>query len=218
MPASAFRITLACLVLLAAAACAGNQVRSDGRWAEGVAKDQAFSRLLVIGVSPDVNQRCAFEDSLAQALQQLGTTAQTSCAVLGLKEPITREAVERAIAETGADAVLASRPLGSSVKVKEGGTIESRGSAYYKPTDLGYATDYWGIYGVPVVYGEFHTAPAEFYLQGSGTLMSELYRTADATRVYSVQTQAEGLESRQQGMLVVTTAIAEKLRRDGLIR
>jgi hypothetical protein len=28
----------------------------------------------------------------------------------------------------------------------------------YKATDAGYATGYYGVYGVPVVYGEFQTA------------------------------------------------------------
>jgi len=218
MPTPSLRAVTACLLAVALAACAGSAVKSDGRWAEGVAAGQSFARILVIGVSPDVNQRCAFEDSMVQALQAQGVTAGSTCAVLGIREPLTREAVERGVASFEADAVLATRPLGSSVQVKEGGTIETRGDAYYKATDWGYATDYWGVYGVPVVYGEFQTAPADFYLQGAVRVASALYRTADATHVYTVKTDAERVESRQQGMMVVTTGIATQLRRDGLLR
>ena len=218
MPTAPLRTVFACLLALTVAACAGSAVRSDGRWAEGVTAGQSFSRLLVLGVSPDVNQRCAFEDSMVQALQAEGVAATSACAELGVREPLTRESVERGVASSGADAVLATRPLGSSVQVKEGGTIETRGDAYYKATDFGYATDYWGVYGVPVVYGEFHTAPADFYLQGAVRVASALYRTSDATHVYTVRTDAERVESRQQGMLVVTTGIATQLRKAGLLR
>ena len=218
MPIVSLRVVTACLLAVALAACAGSAVKSDGRWAEGVAAGESFSRLLVLGVSPDVNQRCAFEDSMVQALQAQGVGAASACAVLGIREPLTRESVERGVASVGADAVLATRPLGSSVQVKEGGTIETRGDAYYKATDFGYATDYWGVYGVPVVYGEFHTAPADFYLQGAVRVASALYRTRDATHVYTVRTDAERVESRQQGLLVVTTGIASQLRKAGLLR
>jgi hypothetical protein len=211
-------LVTACLLAVALAACGGAPVKSDGRWVEGVTAGQSFGRILVVGVSPDVNQRCAFEDSMVQALQSQGATAASTCSVLGIGEPLTRESVERGVASFGADAVLATRPLGSSMQVKEGGTIETRGDAYYKATDWGYATDYWGVYGVPVVYGEFQTAPADFYLQGAVRVVSGLYRTSDATHVYTVKTDAERVESRQQGMMIVTTGIAGQLRKAGLLR
>jgi hypothetical protein len=217
MPHAFTRTLLATLALAAAVACT-HPVRSSGGWTEGSRQSGPYSRVLVLGVSPDVNQRCAFEDSMAQALQQMGTTAQASCVVLGSKEPLTREAVEKAIAAIGAEAVLATRPLGGSTQLKEGGTNESRGGGYYKATDYGYAYDYWGAYGVPVVYGEFQTAPAEFYLEGGGRVRTDVYQAGTAKLVYSAETEAERLESRAQGMVVVSGAIAEQLRRDGLIR
>ena len=218
MPTTPLRTVFACLLALTVAACAGNPVRSDGGWAEDAARDLSFSRVLVVGVSPDVNQRCAFEDSMAQALQQLGTAAQSACAVLGSKEPLSRESVEKAIAATGADAVLATRPMGGSVGVREGGTHETRGAGYYKPTGFGYAYDYWGPYGMPVVYGEFQTAPAEFVLQGKAQVSSGLFQAGSAALVYSVDTEAARLESREQGLVTVTSSIAAQLRGAGLLR
>ena len=214
-----FQACLAGFVLVAAAGCtATNPVSSDGAWAGDAARNQSFSRLLVVGVSPDINQRCAFEDSMAQALRSANVGAETSCSILGAKEPLTREAVEKAVASISADAVLATRPLGGSTQLKEGGTIESRGDVRYKATDIGYGYGYYGVYGVPVVYGEFQTAPAEFYLEGGGRVRSEIYETAGATMVYSVETEAKRLESRSQGLIVVTSSIADDLRRAGLIR
>lgn len=214
-----FRVCLAGFVLVAAGGCAaGNPVKSDGAWAEGAEKGRSFTRLLVVGVSPDINQRCAFEDSMAQALRSASVRADMSCTVIGAKEPLTREAVEKAVAAIQADAVVATRPLGGSAQLKEGGTIESRGDAYYKATDFGYDYGYYGAYGVPVVYGEFRSAPAEFYLEGGGRVRTDIFETGKAGLVYTVLTEASRLESRSQGLIVVTSAISGQLRQAGVIR
>jgi len=210
----------ACLVGLAVAGLAGcnRTVSSDSKWGEGVPHNQAFSRLLVVGLSPDANVRCAFENDLAYNLRSPTVTAKTSCSVLGSKEPITRESIERGIATFGADAVLATRLVDASSKLKEGGTSDTQGGGYYKATDLGYATNYWGVYGVPVVYGEFQTAPSLFSIRGTIRIVTSVYETRGATMVYSVETKAKNLESREQALVDITPAIAERLRRDGLVR
>jgi hypothetical protein len=210
----------ACLVGLVVTGLAGcnRTVSNDAKWGEGVPHSQAFSRLLVVGLSPDANVRCAFENDLAYNLRSPTVTAKTSCSVLGTKEPITRESVERGIASFGADAVLATRLVDASSKLQEGGTAETRGGGYYKATDLGYATNYWGVYGVPVVYGEFQTAPSLFSIRGTIRIMTSVYETRGATMVYSVETKAKNLESREQALVDITPAIAERLRRDGLVR
>ena len=219
MHRSFFPACLAGFVLVAAGGCAaGNPVKSDGAWAEGAQKGRSFTRLLVVGVSPDINQRCAFEDSLAQALRSASVSADMSCTVIGAKEPLTREAVEKAVAAIQADAVVATRPLGGSAQVREGGTHETRGDSYYKATGYGLDYGYWGAYGVPVVYGEFHTAPAEYVFEGRGRVQTDVYEAGSAALVYSTQTEAERIESRAHGLIVVTSAIADQLRPAGAIR
>lgn len=218
MPTTPLRLAFTCLLLTMVAGCAGNPVKSSGSWAADAKRGTTFTRVLVLGVSPDINQRCAFEDSMVQALQGAGVAAATSCSIIGPKEPLTREAVENAAASVQADAVLATRPLGSSSQLREGGTHETRGEGYYKATGYGVAYDYWGAYGVPVVWGEFQTAPAEFVLEGSARLRAEIYETAGAALVYSLQTEAGRLESRSQALIVITSEIAAQLRKDGVIR
>jgi len=193
-------------------------VRVDGSWGEGVPRDQSFSKVLVVGVSPDVNQRCAFEEDLANNLREASVVARASCRELGVKEPLTRENIERAVASFGADAVLATRLVQAGMGLAEGGTTETRGDAYYKPIGYGYETGYWGAYGVPVVYGAFQTAPSVISLQGTATIVSTLFETRGATPVYIVETRAQGFESREQGLTLVTPAIAERLVRAGVVR
>jgi hypothetical protein len=225
------RAAPALLLLLAAATtlpgCAQQPVKVQGEWQDGASRDQPFTRVLVVGVSPDYNQRCAFEGFVANQMRSEATTVFTSCRVLSSKEPLTRENVERAIAEHNADAVLATFLVAAEIEATEGGTNETRGEGYYKATGIDYATGYYGgygayrgygVYGVPVVYGEFHTAPPLTTVQGSVEISSRLYETTGATLVYELTTTAHDLESRAGGLAEVSGAMADRLRKDGLVR
>ncbi len=211
----------ACLVGLAVASLAGcttPPVTTESAWGEGVPRNQTYSRLLVLGISPESNQRCAFERYLVETLRSAAVVAKTSCSVMDPKEPLTRESVERAVGAVGADAVLATHLVESSQQLTEGGSMDTRGGARYKAIGTGFSTGYWGVYGVPVVYGEFQTSPSVFAVQGTARISTQLYQTRDAGLVYSIETKAANFESRDQVLFDVTLAITERLRRDGLIR
>jgi len=184
----------------------------------GAARGATFTSFLVVGVSPDVNQRCAFEYSMAASLRSGSVKATTSCAVMNTKEPLTREGIERVLATVGADAVLATSLIASGGAIKEGGSADARGGGYYKATGFGYETGYWGAYGVPVVYGEFQTAPSVFSISGTVEIQTRLFETRGATLVYSLDTKAKNLASREMALAEITPAIAERLQKDGLIR
>lgn len=208
------------LVLLAAGFLSGctRQVAVDGNFTEGIARTGGFANFLVVGVTPDVNGRCAFEYSMAASLRSDSVKATASCALMSTKEPLTREGIERVVATLGADAVLATSLIASSAAVKEGGSADARGGGYYKATGFGYETGYWGAYGVPVVYGEFETAPSVFSIRGTARILTKLFETRDATLVYSLDTKAKNLDSREMAIAEITPAIADRLARDGLIR
>lgn len=192
------------------------QVVVDGAFSEGVARAGSFANILVVGVSPEVNGRCAFEQALAADLRSHSVKATMSCSVMSTKEPLTRESVERAVATLGADAVLATTLVASSAKAKEGGSADARGGGYYKATGIGY--DYWGPYGVPVVYAEFETAPSVFSISGTAELSTRLFETRDATVVYTLTTKAKNLASREMAIAQITPAISDRLLKDGLVR
>jgi hypothetical protein len=209
----------ALLAVAVLSGCAAQTVTSDGLWREGVERNQSFSRVMVVAVSPDINQRCAYEQDMADSLRSTTVTARSSCNVMGAaKEPLTLESVEAAVAAFGADAVLATRLVDSSMGLNEGGTRESRGDAYYKPIGYGYDMGYWGAYGVPVVYGQFQTAPSVITLQGTAQITTTLFETRSATPVYTIETRATNLESREQALAEIVPTISQRLRQDGLIR
>jgi len=218
------RIARACIGATVLALATGglggcaSQGRASGSWTEGAAQGQTFQRVLVVGVSPDLDQRCTFERFLAQRIQSETTTAITSCSSVAQREPLTRESIEGAVAAKQADAVVATILVSQGWKVGEGGGHDDRGGGMYKATDAGYAMGYYGAYGVPVVYGEFKTAPSIMSMKGEVSVATKVYETRGATLVYTIDTSAKNIESKASGLDAITTPIADRLRRDGLIR
>lgn len=208
------------LLLLAVAGLAGcgSQPKASGEWAGDAPRGQAFSRVLVVGVTPNINQRCAFERMLAGRIRSASTAAFASCDVVTKKDPLTRESIEEAVAAKQADAVLATSLVSREWELEQGGTRDTRGGGMYKATDAGWATGYYGVYGVPVVYGEFKTAPSALTVQGEVRLTSRMFETKGAKIVYVMDTSAGALESGDQAAHKLTMAISERLFKDGLIR
>ena len=206
------------LVLLGAMGLSGcaNQVKVTSAWQENAPRNQSFTRVLVVGVSPDVNQRCEFEHVLAGQIQSAATTAIASCDVVTQKDPLTRENIDQAIVAQKADGVVATILVSKKWDTQEGGTRDTRGSGSYKATDVGYAG--YGAYGVPVVYGDFQTQSSIITLKGTVEVTSKVYETRGATLIYTVDTKASDLESTNVGRATVAASIADRLYRDGLIR
>ena len=114
--------------------------------------------------------------------------------------------------------MLATSLVSREFEAKEGGSRDTRGNAAYKATDAGFATGYYGVYGVPVIYGEFATAPAFTIAQGQAQVSSRFYQTRDKALIYTLETKATKLESTDAALHDFAAAIADKLRREGLTR
>jgi hypothetical protein len=211
---------LGALLVVAVAGLAGcaSQPKAKGAWVGDARGAGAFSRVLVVGVTPNLNQRCAFERMLAGRIRSASTTAFASCDVVTKKEPLTRESIEQAIAAKQADAVLATSLVSREWELEQGGTRDTRGGGMYKATDTGWATGWYGAYGVPVVYGEFQTAPSALTVYGEIRLTSRVFETKSAQLIYTVDTTAGAIESSDQAAHELTMAISERLLKDGLIR
>jgi len=170
-------LSVASLLLLTVtvglAGCAGVSVK--GAWQDGAPRNQTFAKVLVVGVSPDFNRRCAFESAFASQLRSASTTVVSSCDAMNSKEQLTRENIERVVASVHADAVLATRLDSASTGQREGGSWDTRGDSLYKATDYGY-----GAYGMPVTYVEFETAPAPDTAPKLIQVVPRLYETRGA--------------------------------------
>ena len=203
------------LLTLAVWLCGCSGVSVKGQWQDGAPHNQTYSRLLVIGVSPDRDLRCAFEATFASQLKSASTTVITSCEKMSAKEPLTRENVERAAASVHADAVLATRLVSMGTGQGEGTGNDTRGNSVYKATDFAY-----GAYGMPVTYVDFQTAPPLQSLTSSLHVVTKLYETHGATLIYTIDTvtKSQEIDSTEATLVTITEPTADRLRRAGLIR
>jgi len=208
---------IACTLLLSAAAglsgCADVSVNS--RWQEGASRGQSFQRVLIVGVSPDYNLRCAFESAFASQVRSESTKAFSSCDAMTEKEKLTRDNIKRVVAQARADAVLATTLVAASTGVSEGNSMDTRGTSQYQAIGYGF-----GEYGMPVTYAEFETAPPLTTLKSSIHVLTRLYETQDAKLLYTLdtKTKAHEVDSTQDSILRITAPTADRLRRDGLVR
>jgi hypothetical protein len=193
--------------------CSGVSVK--GSWQEGASRNKTYARLLVIGVSPDRDLRCAFESTFASELGSQATTVISSCSKMSAKEPLTRENVERVVASVNADAVLATRLVSMDTGHGEGNSHDMRGTSVYKPTDFAY-----GAYGMPVTYVDFQTAPPLASFKRSLHVSTSLYETRGATLIYTVdtETKSQEIDSTEATLTSITGPTADRLRKVGLIR
>jgi hypothetical protein len=114
--------------------------------------------------------------------------------------------------------VIATNLVSRQWGVEEGGERDTRGGGMYKATDTGYMTNWYGAYGMPVVYGEFQTQSSIDTLQSDARVQTRVFDAQSATLVYSMDTKARGVSSPGAGLAAVTTEITDKLRNSGLIR
>lgn len=197
--------------------CSGQPTAAGARQVDAQ-RDQPFTRVLVVGATPHVNQRCAFEFFLASQITSESTKGIRSCDAVKEKNPLTLESIEAAIAAQKVDAVVATTLVAADFGAEEGRGRDERGGGMYKATDAGYATGYYGAYGIPVVYGEFQTAPSITTVTGEVKVVTKVYETRGATLVHTEETTAKNLESRDSALASVAESIAKRLRREGLIR
>ena len=201
-------------LLLVGAASVSASASVKGEWVDKAARGKTFSRILVVGVSPNVDQRCPFERNLAQRIKSAAesTVAMASCDVVAEKNPLTRESIEAAVAAQNADAVIATSLISKDWDVKQGNTYDSRGSAQYKATDA-----YYGLYGT-VVAADFQTSAPVSMLNGGAHIVSKVFETQGKTVIYTLETSVKNVSSQEAGLIEITSPIGKRLRKDGLIR
>jgi hypothetical protein len=214
------RLPISLVALLGAAVLADPAIAKTsvkGAWAEDADRGQSFTTIVVVGVSPNVNQRCAFEFFMASRLTTDSTKVYRSCDLVEQKTPLTVESIEYAVTRAQADAVLATTLVARSL-VEQKGSRDTRGTAGYKAVGAGLEYGYWGVYSIPVVYGEFSSTPEFTVAEGQAEVASKLFSTRDKRLVYTIDTQVKKVESTDAGLEEIASAIAKKLQREKLTR
>jgi hypothetical protein len=205
------------LLALACAGCAGIS-GSSSTWASGAPRDVTYSRVLVVGVSDSEDNRCMYEEFLADQLTSPSTQVIQSCNQASPVTPPTQESVARMVATTGADAVLATRFVGAQAAVQNDGSRDDRGGYYFKSEGTTDAVGPWGFYDLPVVYGQYENQPALQLLEGEVTVSSKFYSTQKAMLVCTLSTTVKDNDTSDNVIASIAESIADRLRHDGLVK
>jgi hypothetical protein len=174
----------------------------------------SFSRVLIVGVSTDFDQRCAFEFSMASQFSDSSTLPLVSCNSMMPKDSLTRANIERVVAALHADAVLTNAVVTLQVGSQPGYTVP-----YYQVTGQGYVTGPMGEYGVPVAFVQLESTQSMPTISGEIHILTKLFDTRDATLAYTVDTRAKSddVQSTATAVARITGLIGHRLRQDGVI-
>jgi hypothetical protein len=193
--------------------CAGGgSVR--GAWLTP-APHPSFSRILIVGISTDYNQRCAFEFSMSYQFTGNSPQAIVSCNSMTQTDPLTGANINRVAAAVHADAVLTTAVVSVQMSEQKGERV-----AYYQVVGQGYVTGPLGDYGVPVAFVQLESAKTLPTITGDIHLLTKLFEVRDATLVYSLDTQSKdnALQSTSSTMDALTGQIGGRLHRDGVLQ
>lgn len=216
----AIRYTLAAAALVASMAVSVPAQADDPEGGRGSRPEGApYKRVLVVGISPDEKFRCRFERFLAAKINSEGTKSVASCDAVDQVSPLTVESIQKAVDWLKVDAVVATSLVNREWTTETRTGRDERGTANYKATDagIGYYGGWYGVYGVPVVYGEFVATPPVTTLSGTAELTTKVYATQGPTLVYSVDTKVKKKDWVDRSYSGVTEPITDKLRRADLI-
>lgn len=193
--------------------CVGSSGSVKGAWQ--VSPHPSFSRILIVAVSTDFDQRCSFEFSLASQFSGSSTLPIASCNTMMPKDHLTRANIERVVAAQHADAVLTTAIVTVQIGSQAGYTIP-----YYQVVGQGYVTGPMGEYGVPVAFVQLESTQSIPKVTGEVHLLTKLFDTRDATLLYSADTRAKSddIQSSSTAIATITGQIGDRLRRDGVIQ
>jgi hypothetical protein len=193
---------------------------SKGAWQGSASARQPVKKVLIVGISADFTQRCAFEWSMASQINTGSTLAFTSCDSMTSKDPLTRANIEKVVASDQVDAVLTTAVVSMQLGGQKGNTRDTRATPYYQVTGEGFVTGDLGYYGVPVAFVQLDTTPSITLLTGDIHVVTKIFQSNDATLTYTLDTQAKSgnIQSSSTGIDTITALIADRLRRDGVIQ
>jgi hypothetical protein len=208
-------LLMAAMALLAACA---SQSSVTTNWADGAPRDRVYSRVLVVAVTSDANARCMFEEFMASQLASAATQVFQSCDASATVTPPTRASIAAAARATNADAVVASMLVREKEGEQTGGTRDTRGGEYFQASGEAMVSGPLGFNEAEVEWGREEYVPATTVVEGTLDVTTHFYSTQGPQLVCTLDTVVHDVQSTEGGMAALTEAVADRLRRDKLVR
>lgn len=160
------------------AACATTSTRFNAQWVNPEAAGRLPVRnVMVIGISRDSTARRIYEDSLVAQLAARGVKAQPSYRTLPDDGPAPQAAIEKAVREAGADAVLISRTVSVTNEV-----YVSPGMVMGPPYPFGWGGFYGYYHGM---WSSAYTIPPRVYTVQNVVVDTRLFDAKDFMVLWS---------------------------------
>lgn len=168
---------------------------------------KTYKRLLIVDVSPNQNQRVAFERELVATLQALDVEAIASSATLDADGDLKQEAIDRLSEETAADAILITH-IASVETTAE--ALEGREEIVSRCRG-GSPAEYF-LYDHEVL-----AEPDSVKFAHTVVVISNLYDAQSRSRLWTIQSTCFDKASMSEVMMEEARAIARQLRLDKLV-
>lgn len=197
------RFLLSFLLLFTLAGCASVSLQHSAKDSTLPAKQ--YQKLLIVGIAEKPQMRQIFEEVLAAELEKRGVKGISSYTITGVKEKLSRPAVEEAVRKTGADGVITTR----MTALKKDSDMHTG----FIMTDHGFADGY----GVHVTYATFVHQPVEVVLSTEAALETNLFDSATGRLAWTGSSSAVDPKSIITVSRELAEAVFKAMAKDGLI-
>jgi hypothetical protein len=200
-------LVLAARLLLAGAAlllsaCASTQF--NAQWLNPEASSRLPVRnVLVMGISRDTTARRVYEDTMVAQLAARGVKAQPSYRSLPDDGPAAQPAIEAAVREAGADAVLISRTVSVTSEVRV-----SPGMVMGPPFGLGWGGFYGYYHGM---WSSAYVMPPSVYTVQNVVVDTRLFDAKDFMVLWSGSSTTTPTSSMQATIADFATILVTEL-------
>lgn len=193
-------------VLLLAACTKGTKITKVSH--EKRPADAPYSKVLIVGVTPNEGLRWRWERLMASTLEDRGITAWASVKEMGYDTPLNRDNVVVAVRKTGADAVLVSRLIRQDVAARG---VDARKEAKLRRRDE-YIFDFFRY-----DYEEVEV-PSYTLLTSTVEINTDLYEATEGRLIYSLNSITYQKQTEWEVLDEVTIAITKRLGKDKMAR
>jgi hypothetical protein len=200
---SAIRTTASIVAVLVLAGCA-TSTQFNAQWANPEAGNRLPVRsVLVIGISRDTTARRVYEDTMVAQLAARGVKAQPSYRSLPEDGPAPRPAIERAVKDAGADAVLLSRTVSVTNEVRV-----SPGMVMGPPYGFGWGGFYGYYHGM---WSSAYATPPSVYTVQNVVVDTRLFDARDFMVLWSGSTTTTPTSTMQTTIAEFAATLVEAL-------
>jgi hypothetical protein len=202
---SSIRVSLVAAAALLLAACAAS-TQFNAQWVNPQAGNRLpVKSLLVIGITHDTTARRVYEDTMVAQLAARGVKAQPSYQHLPDDGPAPQPAIEKAVRDVGADAVLVSRTVSVTNEVRV-----SPGMVMGPPGPFGWGGFYGYYHGM---WSSAYAIPPSVYTVQNVVVDTRLFDAKDFMVLWSGSSTTTPTSTMQttisQFATTLVTALAE---------